>query len=166
MEQLPPDARVDYLQALEELSVASLGSDSDGAGRQLQEVLINIRKLPGPADFAKGVSWSDVASAVEPGSPLIYVNPTPFGTLILTVADSAGQTTSAAGVHAAPSRSRVSVDGTSATDILMSVVRPALAGIRGPVVVWCPARSRGSAGLRRGGSPPTGRIRGRCRRSR
>jgi len=44
--------------------------------------------LPGFADFAKGSTWDDIASAVEPATPVVYVNPTPFGTLILGIVKS------------------------------------------------------------------------------
>ena len=105
--QLPFDARVDYLQALADLSVASFGSDSDEAGRRLQEVLTAIRRLPRFEEFAKGVSWSEIASAVEPGSPLVYVNPTPFGTVILSVCYSDSGITTAAKFLDSPSSSDV-----------------------------------------------------------
>jgi len=112
VEQLPSEARIDYLQALAELSVASLSAQSDDAGRRLQQVLSRIRDLPGFEGFAKGVDWSDVAAAVEPESPLVYVDPTPFGTLILSVADTAGGIT----------RTARFLDTPSSYDVFMALI--------------------------------------------
>ncbi len=91
LEQLPAEALADYREALEQLSGASLGPDSDGAGRRLQEVLRAIRMLPGFENFATGASLADIAAAVEPDWPLIYLDPTPYGTLILSVIDRGGK---------------------------------------------------------------------------
>jgi CHAT domain-containing protein/tetratricopeptide (TPR) repeat protein len=93
LEELPADALADYKEALEQLSGASLGPDSDGAGRRLQEVLSAIRVLPGFENFATGASLPDIAAAVEPDWPLIYLDPTPYGTLILSVIDRGGELT-------------------------------------------------------------------------
>ena len=93
LEQLPTEALADYQEALEQLSGASLGPDSDEAGRRLQEVLSAIRMLPGFENFATGTHLSDIGAAVEPDWPLIYLNPTPYGTLILSVIERGEETT-------------------------------------------------------------------------
>jgi hypothetical protein len=49
----------------------------------LQEVLAQIRDLPGMSDFGTGASMTEIAAALEVGWPLVYVDPTPVETLLL-----------------------------------------------------------------------------------
>ena len=73
-----------------------VGDPAAGASRQLQEVLAAIRTLPGYSDFATGARDEDIASAVEANWPVLYVNPTPYGTLLLLItAGDEGATVSA-----------------------------------------------------------------------
>jgi tetratricopeptide (TPR) repeat protein len=88
IEDLPQELAVRYRQALTELSIAPIGSP---AGRELQETLELIRSIPGFESFGGTAQRAELAAAVEPGWPLIYINPTPAGTLLLVVsADSDG----------------------------------------------------------------------------
>lgn len=86
LEQLPPELRDVYLAALGDLASMPMTEDSAPAARRLQEVLAMIRQLPGQEAFAAGAQAADLAAAVEPGWPLLYVNPTPWGLLLLLVA--------------------------------------------------------------------------------
>ena len=82
---LPDDARLEYLDALQGVLDAQGDQQTADAEFRLQYVLAQIRSLDGYGDFGSGARWSEVASAVEPGWPLVYVNPTPYGTVLLTV---------------------------------------------------------------------------------
>jgi CHAT domain-containing protein len=86
---LPNEAREEYLDALQGVRDARGDQQMANAEFRLQDVLSEIRSLDGYGDFESGAKWSEVASAVEPGWPLVYVNPTPYGTVLLTV-DKAG----------------------------------------------------------------------------
>lgn len=82
---VPAELRADYRSAVQSLTTSPLGSDSTGASRRLQEVIAAIRELPGHERFGAGPRWEELAAALEPGWPLIYVNPTPSGTLLLVL---------------------------------------------------------------------------------
>ena len=113
VDQLPEGLRGAYLEVLSELSLASLGPDSDAAGRRLQELLSTIRQLPDFQDFAKTASLAELAGAVEDDWPLVYVNPSPYGTVFLSLRRHAdGQLSSAA----------VFVDSPNSHDIIMGLM--------------------------------------------
>jgi CHAT domain-containing protein/tetratricopeptide (TPR) repeat protein len=81
---LPTELREEYTSALSALAGAPLRGSS-AEGRRYQDVLARIRVEPGFSDFARGGQLSDLRSATEQGWPLLYVNPTPVGTLLLLV---------------------------------------------------------------------------------
>jgi tetratricopeptide (TPR) repeat protein len=91
LSDLPAETRIDYREALEELSATSLGPGSDEAGRQLQAVLTGIRELPGFQDFATGARWPEICAAVDHQRPIVYINPSPWGTVMLPVSDPSGE---------------------------------------------------------------------------
>jgi CHAT domain-containing protein/tetratricopeptide (TPR) repeat protein len=82
---IPAQLRDGYRTAIQALASSSLGSDSTGASRHLQQVIALIRQLPGHERFGMGPSWEELAQAVEAEWPLVYVNPTPSGTLLLAL---------------------------------------------------------------------------------
>ena len=84
LSQLPAEARSDYEAARAELSATPAGGEPHAA-RVFQQVVSAIRNLPGHEDFATGAKVADIAGAVESDWPVVYVNPTPFGTLLLGV---------------------------------------------------------------------------------
>jgi CHAT domain-containing protein/tetratricopeptide (TPR) repeat protein len=81
--RLPNDLRSAYSSALDKLVATPLGNDSASSARHLQEVLAVIRSTPGFEDFDTTARPEDLIAAVEPGWPLIYVNPAPYGTVLL-----------------------------------------------------------------------------------
>jgi tetratricopeptide (TPR) repeat protein len=85
---LPEEAREDYLASVAKLSSAPAGKASDAAARELQEVITAIRALDGFENFGTGVSMSAIADAAEPDMPLLYINPTPWGAVFLSVSRS------------------------------------------------------------------------------
>ncbi len=85
LSEIPRELREDYQAALSDLAASPLG-DTQGAGQTLQDALAAIRKVPGFAGFGVGEGPADVLAAVEPAWPLLYVNPTPAGTLLLLAA--------------------------------------------------------------------------------
>lgn len=91
LDALPDNLREAFVSASAALAASPLDDTASSAARVLQEVLEEIRRLPGMADFATGPSWEDVVTAVEPGWPLVYVNPTPWGTLLLRVSKRNGE---------------------------------------------------------------------------
>lgn len=82
IDELPPELRDRYRQALVDLSRAPIGGP---AGRELQETLDQIRSIPGFEGFGGAAQPAELAVATESEWPLIYVNPTPAGTLLLVV---------------------------------------------------------------------------------
>jgi CHAT domain-containing protein len=85
LQAVSPDLHRDLLVATSDLAHAELADDTDAAARRHHAVIERIRGLPGFESFAASVRWSTVTAAAEPSHPLVYVNPTPFGTLILTI---------------------------------------------------------------------------------
>ena len=82
---VPAELREAYQAAVEALATSPIGSDDSGASRHLQEVVTAIREIPGHERFGRGPQWKDLAKVVGCGWPLIYVNPTPAGTLLLAL---------------------------------------------------------------------------------
>jgi len=87
LDGVPASLRADYQTATQALASSPLGSDTTGASRQLQAIIAAIREIPGHERFGAGPSWEELVPAVEPGWPLIYVNPAPTGTLLLTLSE-------------------------------------------------------------------------------
>ena len=83
--ELPGDARAAYFDALKLVVDARDDQERGNAEFQLQSVLAQIRSLDGYGDFASGARWNEVTSGVEPGWPMVYVDPTPYGTVLLCV---------------------------------------------------------------------------------
>lgn len=81
--ELPAGLGDAYVAAVENLVASPMGATGATAARWLQEVLAAIREIPGFEDFSTGARPEDLAAALEPGWPLVYVNPTPNGTLLL-----------------------------------------------------------------------------------
>jgi tetratricopeptide (TPR) repeat protein len=85
LDGVPASLRADYQTAVQALASSPLGSDTTGASRQLQGIIAAIREIPGHERFGAGPSWEELVPAVEPGWPLIYVNPAPTGTMLLVL---------------------------------------------------------------------------------
>ncbi|EIM87835.1 uncharacterized protein STEHIDRAFT_120102, partial [Stereum hirsutum FP-91666 SS1] len=87
MKFVPEALKEAYYSAAEALARSPLlASDVDApAARTLNTVVDAIRSIPGHRGFATGTRASELTGAVEHGWPLIYVNPTVFGTLLLLV---------------------------------------------------------------------------------
>jgi CHAT domain-containing protein/tetratricopeptide (TPR) repeat protein len=80
VDELPDDIAHAYRTAVGDLANAPLGGS---AGRELQETLDVIRSISGFENFGGAAQPDDLAAAVEPRWPLVYVNPTPWGTVLL-----------------------------------------------------------------------------------
>lgn len=87
LDDLPEELRIAYLDALGSAVTSPLGPGRASRGRALQEALVAIRELPGFEEFGLHSSADDLTEAIEPGWPLLYVNPTPYGTLLLGVVE-------------------------------------------------------------------------------
>jgi CHAT domain-containing protein/tetratricopeptide (TPR) repeat protein len=81
--ELPVELREAFLAAVDNIAASPIGPAGASTARQLQEVLEVIREAPGFEDFSTGARFDDLAAALEPGWPLVYVNPTPYGMLLL-----------------------------------------------------------------------------------
>jgi CHAT domain-containing protein/tetratricopeptide (TPR) repeat protein len=90
LDDLPEDLRTDYLDALDSAATLPLGPGPTPRGSALQEALGAIRAVPGFEEFGLSPRADDLAGALEPGWPLLYVDPTPYGTLLLGVAPADG----------------------------------------------------------------------------
>jgi CHAT domain-containing protein/tetratricopeptide (TPR) repeat protein len=99
--------RDEYAAAVNGLMTSRLDTGGAAAGRRLQEVLAAIRSQPGLESFATTADARDLLDAVEPGWPVIYVNPTPFGTLLLRIDDEAGEPAGTARLLEQPTSSDV-----------------------------------------------------------
>jgi CHAT domain-containing protein/tetratricopeptide (TPR) repeat protein len=85
LDRLPRGLRDAYLSASAQVAAAPLGPAGAAQRRHLAEVVGAIRAQPGLAGFASGLKLAQIAAGAAPGSPLMYVNPTPYGTLLLTI---------------------------------------------------------------------------------
>ena len=85
LSELPNELSEEYEAARASLAAAPLGRAGAAAERRMQEVLAMIRGIPGLADIATFVDMDEISQAAEPDIPLVYVNPTPLGTQLLTV---------------------------------------------------------------------------------
>ncbi len=87
LDAIPAGLRDEYEQSARMLSAAPFGAMSADAAHRLQEAIEAIRALPEMEGFASAAVPTDLLAATEPGWPLVYVNPTPFGTLILAISE-------------------------------------------------------------------------------
>ena len=85
LDELPHKLRTGYVEALDELAASPIGEASAAASRRLHEVLRDIREVSGFDQFGTRTHPADLVGALEPHWPLLYVNPTPWGTLLLLV---------------------------------------------------------------------------------
>jgi len=83
LSELPDDLRRRYIDATDDLTRSPLGESGAAAGRALQEVLRDIREIEGFEVFATRPNQLDLLGALEADWPVLYVNPTPYGTLLL-----------------------------------------------------------------------------------
>jgi tetratricopeptide (TPR) repeat protein len=97
LSSLPKDARDAYVGAVTKLSSLPKGEAGDQAARELQEIIVWIRGLNGFESFATDVTFSQIVAAAEPHWPLAYVNPTPWGTVVLLVHLDGGEVKTEAG---------------------------------------------------------------------
>lgn len=87
IDAVPEELRLAYESALAALGSARLDGSESNASRALQEVLHQIREQPGLESFAAGTDEQGLVEAVESHWPLLYVNATPWGTLLLLISD-------------------------------------------------------------------------------
>ncbi len=85
LERLPQDVRDEYEAALAELVATPLGPASYEAAAAVERASSAVRAFDGLGDFGLGGSAFDMASGVEERWPVVYVNPTPNGTVLLSV---------------------------------------------------------------------------------
>ena len=83
LRNVPAELRTRYEAAAKDFAATPIDAADSDASRLLGEAVADIRALPGLAEFQAGVRWTDVVAAVESDWPLVYVNPTPQGTLLL-----------------------------------------------------------------------------------
>ena len=81
--KVPATLRARYEHALAAFVTSPIDATDTDASRRLGETIAEIRDLSGLADFHAGARWSEIVAAVEPAWPLVYVNPTPHGTMLL-----------------------------------------------------------------------------------
>jgi CHAT domain-containing protein len=81
--QMPAHLRANYQVALAQFVESPINAADTNAARRVGEAITAIRELPGLSQFKTGPTWADVVAAVEPRWPLVYINPTPCGTVLL-----------------------------------------------------------------------------------
>ncbi len=91
LSQVPRDPRERYLSALAGFIASPIDGSDTLASRRLEEAIAAIRELPGLSHFRAGPQWPEITAAVQPGWPIVYVNPTPQGTLLLLLSERGGQ---------------------------------------------------------------------------
>lgn len=80
-----PDELVEELRRhAKEMNKGGLREGSSGAAASFYECRKRIRKVPGYERFGVPVTIEDLDEAVEPGWPIVFVNPVPSGTSILS----------------------------------------------------------------------------------
>ncbi len=84
---VPIPLRAAYEQALDDYRQTPIGLPEELLSRRLGEAIAAIRQLPGLSAFPGRVTWQRLAQATTPDWPLVYLDPTPHGTLILLIAD-------------------------------------------------------------------------------
>ena len=82
---LDEETRIAYQRALDALRASPLRGGGSQATYELHRVLAEIRRSEGFEDFAQGAQLEDFEDAAGCEEPLVYVNPTPFGTQLLLV---------------------------------------------------------------------------------
>ncbi len=87
LEGVPAPLRASYEQALDDYRQTPIGLPEELLSRRLGEAIAAIRQQPGLSDFPGRVTWQRLARATTPDWPLVYLDPTPHGTLILLIAD-------------------------------------------------------------------------------
>lgn len=85
LSDLPEELQERYIEATSELARSPLGEKGAASGRLLREVLRDIREIAGFESFATRPNEADLLIAAEQGWPVIYVNPTPAGTMLLVL---------------------------------------------------------------------------------
>lgn len=89
LDQLPEELREAFHAATAALAASPFDDAAAEAGRRLQEIVTQIREFPEMEDFAATPDVERLVGAVEPNWPLLYVNPTPWGTLLLKLSSGA-----------------------------------------------------------------------------
>lgn len=82
---LPLELVERYLAAIEDYASSPLVGVDDGPHQRLLRLQKEIREFDGFESFAIRPRQSDILGALEPGWPILYLNPTPLGTLLLLV---------------------------------------------------------------------------------
>jgi CHAT domain-containing protein/tetratricopeptide (TPR) repeat protein len=113
LDGLPSDLAEEYNNAVADLARAPLGAAGAPAADQYQAVVAKIRAVEGFATFGIGAPLGDLAAAVGPKRPLLYVNPAPGGTMLLLVQHAAGGD---------PVASTTFLNGVEAMDIFMQLM--------------------------------------------
>lgn len=83
--EVPAELIEAYRLAAARLVASPISVGADQAGRDFQEIVATIREASGSESFGAGASAEDLVRATADGWPLLYVNPTPYGTLLLMV---------------------------------------------------------------------------------
>lgn len=79
-----PDELVEALRrSVDALQIASMNPAGDDPAYRFQAVLAEIRSLPGHEAFGTGAVVDDLLAAVDEAWPAVYVDPTPFGSLLI-----------------------------------------------------------------------------------
>ena len=83
--ELPAELRVEYESAAAEFAVTAPLTSEEADESRLQAALAAIRVDPRFKDFLRAPRIEQVHAATEEGWPLVYVNPTPLGILLLAI---------------------------------------------------------------------------------
>jgi hypothetical protein len=78
-----PDLFDAYQAHLAELRASPLTGVPDEVSANLESTLAEIRRLPGLGHFAARARLEDFDAAIDDGFPLVFVDPSPHGTLLL-----------------------------------------------------------------------------------
>lgn len=120
--QLPQELSNTYALAVDALHTSPLGAAGASSARALAEVIEAIRRIPGYEDFQRSTGVGDIAAALEDDWPVVYVNPTPYGTLLLT----------ATGTQESLSVSPEFLNPVTSTDIIMRLLVGRAADLQDP----------------------------------
>lgn len=111
LREIPSEMREAYFAAVEGTASGPYLAGQTDPGRELQTILTAIRGLEGFEEFAMDTSVDEVYEAAEARWPVIYVNPTPWGTQFLVVSSGPD-----------PELSAFTLKNVSSMDVLMALV--------------------------------------------
>ncbi|HEX8086918.1 MAG TPA: CHAT domain-containing protein [Solirubrobacteraceae bacterium] len=85
VDEIAPDLAVELRDAMTDVRSETDPIAAEAHSSRVQRAVDAIRRLPGLAEFGRGSSVLTIAAAAAVDSPVVFLNPTPNGTVVLAV---------------------------------------------------------------------------------